>query len=154
MHNQSPTEKTALPGKAPKVVSGPYGKLLNGEEHSAASSPALQVGPASPDQHSTASLPDLQVCPALTDLCMTACITAPPLHLRCRLVPLRRTSSPWVIFLRSHKLFVDPAANVFTAIPAAPHKGSGDISAYGTAAVRSASKSTIPRPATASKHLC
>jgi hypothetical protein len=30
---------------------------------------------------------------------------------------------------------------IFTAMPAAPHKGSGDISAYGTAAVRSASKS-------------
>ncbi len=81
-------------------------------QHSTASSPSQQVGP----HHWTcgqraASSPDLQVGPALPDLCTTPSISASPLHLHCRLVPHRRTSSPLVIFQRSHKLFVDPAAN-------------------------------------------
>ncbi len=41
---------------------------------------------------------------------MASC-TALPLHLYCRLVLHHRTSSPGVIFLRSLKLFVDPAKN-------------------------------------------
>ncbi len=131
-----------------KAVSEPYGKLLNGDEHSAASSPTLQVGPASPDQLTMASS------------------TAPPLHLICRLVLHCQT---YVQHRASHRLLFTYTAGwspiagpvphglsscaatsclstlrrtlVFTAIPAAPHKGSGDISAYRTAAVRSASKS-------------
>ncbi len=144
--------------RSSQAVSRPCGKLPNGKQHSAASSPVLQVrsrsaGPvdygeqlsgaslpallvgsrtAEPadngEQLSAASLPALQVwsriagpadngkqlsaasSPALQagGPVTTAGNTALPLRLHCRLVLHCRISSPLVVLLHSHKLFVDP----------------------------------------------
>jgi hypothetical protein len=79
--------------RSPQAVSRPCGKPPNGKQHSAASSTAMQNGPASPDQLDNG------------EPHRAASSTAS------RTVPHHRTSSPGVVFLRSHKLFVDPAEN-------------------------------------------
>ncbi len=101
--------------RSPQAVSRPCGEPPNGEQHSAASSTAMQNGPASLDQldngephkrrlfnfnadRSRIPGPDSQ----------RRAAQASPLLLHRRPVPHHRTSSPGVVFLRSHKLFVDP----------------------------------------------
>jgi hypothetical protein len=123
--------------RSSQAVSRPCGKLPNCEQLSAAASPALQAGSriAGPGdngvQLSTSSSNALQAgsrtagpvttesstVPPLHQHCSTVpplhlhCSTMPPLHLHCGLVLHCRTSSPWVVFLRGHKLFVGPAEN-------------------------------------------
>jgi hypothetical protein len=89
----------------------------NGEQLSAAPSNALQAGSrtAGPVTTVSSTAPPLHLHfrpgPASPDQWTMASSTVPPLHLHCGLVPHHRTSSPWVVFLRSHKLFVDPVEN-------------------------------------------
>ncbi len=136
--------------RSPQAVSQPCSEPPNGEQHRAASSTAMQNGPASPDRLDNGEPHKCRLFNCNAERSRIAgpdsqrrAAQAPPILRYRRPVPHRRTNSPGSssCVATSCLSTLWRAIAVSAAEPAALHRGSGVFSTCRTAAAMSASRS-------------